>query len=68
VSAVVKVAGKRVKTIARKRISAPVNLTGLPKGTFRVSIVAKTSDGRTVTGTRTYHTCAPRRSASKPKL
>ncbi|HWI72216.1 MAG TPA: hypothetical protein VNT55_09685, partial [Baekduia sp.] len=68
VSAVVKVRGKRVKTIGRSRIAAPVNLTGLPKGTFRVSITAKTADGRTVTGARTYHTCAPRRHSSGPKL
>lgn len=68
VSAVVKVNGKRVKTVKRARISAPVDLTGLPKGRFVVTITAKASDGRTVTGTRTYHTCAPKHASSGPKL
>jgi hypothetical protein len=68
VSAVVKVNGKRVKTVKRARIIAPVNLTGLPKGRFVVSITATTSDQRRVTGTRTYRTCAPKRRSSGPKL
>jgi hypothetical protein len=68
VSAVVKVDGKRVKTIKRARITAPVDLTGLPKGRFTVAITAKASDGRTVTGTRTYRTCAPKHASSGPTL
>jgi hypothetical protein len=68
ISAVVKVRGKPVATVKRSRITAPVNLTGLPKGTFTVSIIALASDGRTVTGKRTYHTCAARRPGSVPKL
>jgi hypothetical protein len=58
---VVKLRGKRVKTVTRSRISAPINLVGLPKGTYKVSVTATASDGRTVTDTRTYHTCAPKR-------
>ncbi len=57
VSAAVRVHGKRVKTIKRSRITAPVNLRGLPKGRFTVAITAKAADGRVVTGKRTYHTC-----------
>jgi hypothetical protein len=68
VSAVVKVNGKRVKTVNRARITAPVDLTGLPKGRFVVSITATTSDKRLVTGTRTYRTCAPKHGSSGPKL
>ncbi|HEY6757901.1 MAG TPA: hypothetical protein VI318_00350 [Baekduia sp.] len=60
--------GKRVKTIARARITAPVNLKGLPAGKAKVSITATASDGRTVTGTRTYRTCATKRSSRGPKL
>jgi hypothetical protein len=63
VSAVVKLRGKRVKTLKGRRITAPIDLRGLPKGTYRVSITAKTSDGRSVSDARTYHTCASRRSA-----
>jgi hypothetical protein len=40
-----------------------VNLTGFRKGTFVLSISAKTSDGRSVTGTRTYHTCVAKRTS-----
>jgi hypothetical protein len=68
VSAVVKVRGKRVKTVKRSRITAPVNLKGLPKGRFSVSITAKAADGRSVTGKRTYHTCARKRGSGGPKL
>jgi hypothetical protein len=66
VRAVVIVNGKRVKTVKRSRITAPVNLVGLPKGRFTVSITATTNDGHTVTGKRRYHMCsqAPRLGAA----
>lgn len=53
--------GKLVRTIKRDRITAPVNLTGLPKGRYTVRIRATTVLGRTITGTRTYRTCAKKR-------
>ena len=68
VSAVVKVNGKRVQTVKRSRITAPVNLKGLPKGRVKVSITATATDGRSVTGTRTYRTCATKRRSGGPKL
>lgn len=68
VSAVVKVNGKRVKTVSRQRITAPVNLKGLPAGRFKVSITAKAADGRVVTGSRAYRTCAKKRHSSGPRL
>lgn len=68
VKAVVKVNGKRVKTVSRARITAPVNLKGLPSGRFRVSITATAADGRVVTGSRTYRTCAKKRRSSGPRL
>jgi hypothetical protein len=68
VSAVVKVRGRRVKTVKRSRITAPVNLKGLPRGRFSVAITAKALDGRTATGKRTYHTCVRKRGSSGPKL
>ena len=69
VSAVVLVNGRRVKTVKGTRITAPVNLTGLPKGRFTVKITATTADGRKVTGTRRYRTCTPKRKSSrKPGL
>jgi alpha-tubulin suppressor-like RCC1 family protein len=60
VSAVIKINGKRIKTLGRSHIAALVNLVGLPKGTFVLSITAKASNGESVTGTRTYHTCVPK--------
>jgi CSLREA domain-containing protein len=61
VSATVKVNGKRVKVFRGSQLTAPVDLRGLPKGLFTVSITAKTSDGRTVTGKRSFHTCERKR-------
>jgi uncharacterized protein (DUF2147 family) len=60
VSAVIKINRKRVKTVGRAHIQALINLVGLPKGTFVLSITARASDGQSVSGTRTYHTCVPR--------
>jgi predicted acyl esterase len=60
-SAVVTVNGKRVKTLKGKRLSAPVSLKGLPKGTFRVTVTAKTKRGKTLRSARTYRTCLPKK-------
>jgi hypothetical protein len=60
-SAVVTVNGKPVKTVTGRRLTAPVDLRGLPKGKVKVSVTARTTDGRSVTETRTYRTCAPKR-------
>jgi hypothetical protein len=69
VSAVIEINHKRVKAVGHSRITALVSLVGLPKGTFVLSITAKASDGRSVTGTRTYHTCVPKRkSHATPRL
>jgi uncharacterized delta-60 repeat protein len=61
VSAVVKLNGKKVKSVKGKRLSAPVDLRGLPKGRFTVKVEAVTADGRKVSETRRYRTCAPRK-------
>jgi hypothetical protein len=60
-SAAVTVNGKRVKTLRGKRLKAPVDLRGLPKGTFRVVITARTVRGRTLRSARTYRTCVAKR-------
>ena len=61
VRATVKLNGKRFKTVKGKRLTAAVDLRGLPKGRFKVAIEIRTADGRKVTATRRYRTCAPRR-------
>ena len=68
VKATVKVNGKQVKVVKGTRISAAVNLRGLPKGRFTVSITATANDGRTVTGTRAYKTCTKKLASHGPKL
>lgn len=56
-SAEVRVNGRRVKSIRRSRITAPVDLRSLPAGRFSVTIRIKLADGRTISGTRRYRTC-----------
>ncbi len=60
-SAAVLVNGKKVATRRGKRVTAPVDLRGLPKGRFKITITVTLVDGRTVRGTRSYRTCAPTR-------
>ena len=59
------VTGRKVRVIRGRRLRAPVNLRGLPKGTFTVRIKAVRRDGRRVSAHRTYHTCVPKRHKSK---
>ncbi len=42
------------------QFSAPINLSGLPAGTFPVKITVITTAGSIISGTRTYHTCHTR--------
>ena len=42
------------------QFSAPINLRGLPAGTFPVKITVITTTGSIISGTRTYHTCRKR--------
>jgi hypothetical protein len=58
-SATVFVNGKRVKAVRGERLTARVDLRGLPKGRYTVRIVAKTVLGRTIQGKRRYRTCVP---------
>ncbi|HET6510104.1 MAG TPA: hypothetical protein VFG42_25155 [Baekduia sp.] len=48
----------KAKTYTAKKLKVPVTLAGLPKGTFKVRLSVKLSDGTTLTETRTYKTCA----------
>lgn len=60
-SARVFVNGKRVKVLRGNRLTAPIDLRGLPKGRFRVKVTATTRSGRALTSTRKYRTCAKQR-------
>ncbi len=59
-SATVFVNGKRTVTRKGKRITAIVTLKGLKKGTYRVKIKVKYSNGRTLTYNRKFRTCVPK--------
>ena len=68
-SASVNVNGKRVDVNKGDRFRARVDLRGLPKGRYTVRITVTTTTGRQITGTRAYHTCAPKPiSYGKPRL
>lgn len=68
-SATVKLRGRTVAARRGRRLTAPIDLRGLPKGRFTVSIRVVLEDGRVVSGTRTYRTCAPKRGGSStPKV
>ena len=56
--ATVRVTGRPARTVTGRALRAPVDLRGLPKGTFVVQLNVKLSDGTTLTGKRTYRTCA----------
>jgi hypothetical protein len=60
-SASVFVNGKQAKVVKGARLTAPVDLRGLPKGSFTAKIVVTTDDGRTLSGKRKYKTCASKR-------
>ena len=63
------VGGKRVRVSYADRITAPVDLRGLPRGTVMVRIRIVTARGTILRGARTYRTCAaPRSSESLPEL
>lgn len=64
-SAAIFVAGHKVATLRGRRLRAPIDLRGLPRGTYVVRIVGRTRNGRRVVSTRTYRTCAPDASASR---
>jgi hypothetical protein len=61
VRATVQVNGRRVRVVAGRRLTAPVDLRNLPRGRYTVKIAATTASGRVVSGTRRYRTCEPTR-------
>lgn len=57
VSAVVSIDGKHARRLTGKHLKTAIDLVGLPKGTFTVTILAHTRSGHTLHGKRVYHTC-----------
>src|SRR3954452_3680051 len=59
--ATIRVGSGRLRVLRGKRLTAPVDLRGLPPNRFTVRVRLTLKDGRTVAETRRYRTCAPRR-------
>ncbi len=59
VSVVIQINGKTVKTGKLSKDKTTVSLIGLPKGTFRVSLITRSSKGKIYEDIRTFHTCVP---------
>ena len=53
--------GRRVKVVKGARLTAPVDLRGLPKGRTVVTIRITLADGRVLRGRRVYHPCATKK-------
>jgi sugar lactone lactonase YvrE len=58
-SVVVYINGHRVRRLRGRRVTAPITLTHLPSGAFRVRIVGITKSGRKLTVRRSYRNCSP---------
>ena len=56
----VAVNGRTATVVTGRRLQTPVDLMGLPKGSYTVLITVQTTSGQTLHGTRTYHTCEPK--------
>jgi hypothetical protein len=59
VSVEVQINGKRVSKGKLSNHATNVSLVGLPKGTFKVALITKSSKGQTYEEVRTFHTCVP---------
>jgi hypothetical protein len=61
--------GRQISVVNATRTHARIDLKGLPKGTYVLRIAATTTTGHQISGTRTYHTCVPKRTPKgKPTL
>jgi hypothetical protein len=62
------IAGRKIAVKHKGEYSvAMVKLKGLPRGTFTIKIHATTVLGHVLSGHRTYHTCAKKRSSGKKR-
>ena len=58
--------GRQIATRRGTRVTAPINLRGLPRGRYTVRIVVVTTTGEVITGTRRYRTCTRKRRGGTP--
>jgi hypothetical protein len=65
VSVEVQINGKTVKKGRLSNHATNVSLVGLPKGTFRVGLITRSSRGKVYEEVRTFHTCVPKKHGKK---
>jgi hypothetical protein len=65
VSVEVQINGKRASLGKLVKGAATINLIGLPKGAFKISLIATSSKGQTFEDVRTFHTCVPKKHHKK---
>jgi hypothetical protein len=53
--------GKLKATGKIRKGATTINLRGLPKGKFKVAMIATSSSGQTFEDVRTFHTCVPKK-------
>ena len=58
--------GKRVIARRGRRVTAPIDLRGLPRGRFTVDIRVVTDLAEVIQGKRTYRTCEKKRGGGRP--
>ena len=61
VSAQIKLNNKTVRRVSGRALTRPVELRGLPKGRFKLTVSVTDEAGAKRLGTRTYRTCAAKR-------
>jgi hypothetical protein len=59
VSVEVQINGKFVKKGKLNKHATNVSLVGLPKGTFKIALITRSSKGKVYEEVRTFHTCVP---------
>jgi hypothetical protein len=67
VSVEVQINGKRSSIGKLVKGATTINLRGLPKGTFKVALIATSTKGQTYEDVRTFKTCVPKKHHKKKK-
>jgi hypothetical protein len=61
----IQINGKRFSVTKLKKRETTINLRGLPKGTYKVAMIATSSKGLVYEDVRTFHTCVPKKHRKK---
>ena len=67
VYAEVRLRGRKTRTLSGGKLALPIDLRGLPKGSFKVRLKVVLSSGKVLQGSKTYKTCAAKKKAKKKR-